>query len=170
MEKCYSCGSDIEIIKNKPYRYDECGLNITLLGITQYYCKKCDEFYASIPNIQKLNRFIGTYICKNKKAILKPKEIKFLRKDIHLKVNELAQILGTPSSTIKKWEDEKKEIDEVYDRLLRSIYIIFTSHQSNHRLFDGVIEVFKELPAKRKIINQPGEILLNSQEWIRSPF
>ena len=166
MEKCCLCGNNIEIIKDKPYKYNECGLDVTLFGITQYHCPNCNESYASIPNMQKLHRVIGTHICKKRKALLKPEEIKFLRKDIHLKAKDLAQTLGVTASTVSRWENGKKEIGEAHDRLLRSIYMMYVSEQSNYFICDGVINLFKELPAKRKKIKQPVTILLNPQEWL----
>lgn len=32
MEKCYVCGNSLEVIKDKPYEYTECGLPVLLLG------------------------------------------------------------------------------------------------------------------------------------------
>ncbi len=169
MEKCHLCGNDTEKVINKPYKYDECGLNVILFGIIQYHCPNCNESYASIPNIRKLHRFIGIHICKNRKALLKSEEIKFLRKDIHLKAKEFAQALGVTPSAVSQWENGKNEIDEAYDRLLRSIYITYASEQSDHFICHGVINLFKELPAKRKKIKQPKEIVLTPREWLNHP-
>ncbi|MEA3546845.1 MAG: type II toxin-antitoxin system MqsA family antitoxin [Thermodesulfobacteriota bacterium] len=165
MNKCYSCGENIQVIKDKPYHYTECGLDVVLCGITQYVCPACGEKYASIPNMQKLHRFIGTHICQKRRALLKPEEIKFLRKDLQLKSKELANLLGVTPSTISRWENGKKQIGEPYDRLLRSIFMMYASEQANHIICGGV-ELFKELPAKRKKIDQPKELVLNPQEWL----
>lgn len=166
MNKCYSCGADIQVIKDKPYNYNKCGLDVVLHGITQYACPSCGEEYASIPNMQKLHRFIGAHICQKRKALLKPAEIKFLRKDLHLKAKELATLLGITTSTISRWENGKKEIGEAHDRLLRSIYIMYASEQANHMVCGGVLNMFKELPTKRKKIEQPKKLDLNPQEWL----
>lgn len=166
MNKCYSCGGEIEIIKDKPYHYNECGLDVVLCGITQYTCPSCGESYASIPNIQKLHRLIGAYICQKRKALLQPEEIKFLRKDLHLKAKELAALLGVTASTVSRWENGKKEIGEAHDRLFRSVYMMYASEQANHMICGGVLNMFKELPAKRKKIEHPKELVLNPQEWL----
>jgi len=166
MEFCCSCGEKIEEIKDKPYHYDECGLNVVLHGITQYACKACGEYYASIPNMQKLHRVIGAHICEKRKALLRPEEIKFLRKNLQLRAKELAQTLGVTPQAVSRWENGKKDIGEAHDRLLRSLYMMYASEQAKHMICDGVINVFKELPAKRKKIEQPREIVLNPQEWL----
>jgi DNA-directed RNA polymerase subunit RPC12/RpoP len=82
MEKCYVCGNALEVIKDKPYEYTECGLPVLLLGITQYRCGSCGEEYAAIPAPEKLHKLIGLEICRSRKALLLPEEIKFLRKEV----------------------------------------------------------------------------------------
>lgn len=166
MDKCYSCGGDIQVIKDKPYSYNECGLDVVLHGITQYACPSCGEKYASIPNMPKLHRLIGTFICQKQKALLKAEEIRFLRKDLHLKGKNLAALLGVTSSTVSRWENGRKDIGEAHDRLLRSIYMMYASEQANHVICGGVLNMFKELPPKRKKIDQPNKIVLNPQEWL----
>jgi len=165
MKSCYSCGAKIKAVENKPYHYDECGLNVVLLGITQYQCDKCGESYAAIPNIQKLHRLIGMHICQKRKALLQSDEIKFLRKDLHLRAKELAQLLGVTPQAVSRWENGKKEIGEAHDRLYRSLYMMYASEQAKQIVCGDVINTFRELPAKRKEIKQPKEIVLNPQEW-----
>ncbi len=166
METCYSCGKKIKVIKNKPYKFDECGLNVVLYGITQYVCPACKETYAAIPNVDKLHRIIGMHICKKRKALLTPDEIKFLRKDLQLQSKELAVIMGVTASTVSRWENGKKFIGEVHDRLLRSIYLMKVMEESQNVCEDAMINLFKALPAKRKQIKQQEEIALNPQEWM----
>ncbi len=170
MKVCYSCGSKIKVIKDQPYKFNECGLNVVLYGITQYECPNCKETYAAIPNVSKLHRIIGTHICKERKALLTPEEVKFLRKDLLLKAKELALIIGVTASTISRWENGKKDIGEVHDRLLRSIYMMYATEQSHRIICEGVINLFRELPAKRKKIKQEKEISLNPQEWMNENF
>lgn len=170
MKTCYSCGSNIKVIKDQPYKFAECGLNVVLYGITQYECPNCKETYAAIPNVSKLHRIIGTHICRERKALLIPGEVKFLRKDLQLKAKELALIMGVTASTVSRWENGKKDIGEAHDRLLRSIYMMYATEQSQHIICEGAIDLFKELPAKRKQIKQEKEISLNPQEWMNENF
>ena len=166
MELCYSCGEKVKEIKDKAYHYDECGLPVVLYGITQYFCEECGESYASIPNMQQLHRVIGIYVCKMRKALLKSVEIKFLRKDLHLRSKGLAQTLGVTPSTVSRWETGAKDIGEPHDRLLRSLYMMYASEQANHMVCDKIIDTFQALPRDRKKIDQTTEIVLNPQEWM----
>jgi putative zinc finger/helix-turn-helix YgiT family protein len=170
MKTCYVCGSKIKVIKDQPYKFDECALNVVLYGITQYECLSCKETYAAIPDILKLNRIIGTHVCREKKALLTPAEVRFLRKDLQLKAKELAIIMGVVVSTVSRWENGKKDISEAHDRLLRSIYMMYATEQSQHIICEGAIDLFMKLPAKRKQIKQEKVISLNPQEWMSESF
>lgn len=166
METCPICGHTLQVIKDKPYDYSECGLNVVLHGITQYYCDSCGESFAEIPDISKLHRLIGANICTKKKAILKPAEIKFLRKNLQLKAKELAKAMGVNVSTFSRWENGKKEISDGYDRLLRSLYMMYASEKDCCIIQEGALNLFRGFPDQRKHIEQPSKIALNPQEWM----
>ncbi len=167
MDKCYICGEPLEIIKDKPYKYTECGLDVLLLGVTQYRCKSCKEEYAAIPDPQKLHKVIGIDICKNKKALLHPEEIKFLRKELNLKAKDLAILLGVENSTVSRWENGKKQIGESSDRLLRALFLgcVEDSCEQKDRC-SNILEVFKNFPIQRKEIKEKYKISLNPQDWL----
>lgn len=167
MEKCYVCGQSLQIVKDKPYEYTECGLDVVLLGVTQYVCNSCGEEYAAIPQPEKLHKAIGLDICKNKKALLLPDEIKFLRKELNLKAKDLAKSLGVDDSTVSRWENGKKQIGEGSDRLLRAIYLgcIEDSCEDKERC-TSILDVFKNFPDQRKEIKEHHKIFLNPQDWL----
>lgn len=167
MEKCYVCNGILDVIKDQPYAYSECGLDVILYGITQYKCQNCEETFASLPNIQDLHRCIGYDICSSKKALLKAEEIIFLRKDLHLRAKEMANILGVAPETYSRWENGKKTIGDPHDRLLRSVYMGYAAEKQGCSDLSA-INLFKSLPAKRKEIKQPTTITLNPQEWMQN--
>ncbi len=166
MDKCYACGGTVRVVKDKPYHYIESGLPIVLHGIPQYICEECGESYAAIPDTMKLHRLIGKSICKKRKAILKADEIKFLRKNLQMKAKELADTMGVTPSTVSRWENEKKDIGEAHDRLLRLLYMTFVSEHDHSAVREGTMDIFRDLPKKRKKIKEPREIELNPQEWL----
>ena len=165
MDICYVCGEKLKVVKDKPYKYDECGLDVVLYGITQYACESCGETYVSLPHLQNLHRIIGANVCLNMKGLLLPEEIRFLRKDLHLKSKELARTLGVTSSAVSRWENGKSVISEAHDRLLRSVYMLYASEQAQQVLCD-VINLFQDLPPKRKTTRHKQEMSLNPQEWL----
>lgn len=164
MKKCCLCGGEIATFRDKPYKYTESGLDIKIYGLSQHQCKGCGETFVSIPNIQKLHRVIGRTICEQRKALLLPEEIKFMRKDLHLKGKQFANILGVDASTVSRWENGKQQIGETQDRLFRAIYLMYASEQAEN-VGTGILDVFSCLPAKRKNIKKK-EIILNPPEWL----
>ena len=108
MEQCAICGGSLTVVKNQPYEYTQSGLNVILIGIPQYTCNACGERFTPIPNPENLHRIIALDICKNRKALLLPEEIKFLRKELHLKAVELTRAMGVDASSVSRWENGKK--------------------------------------------------------------
>ncbi len=166
MKKCVECGGKTGSIKNKPYRYDECGLDVVLHGVTQFRCEHCKEVFVSLPGIEALHRAIGGFICSKRKALLTPAEIKFLRKDLHLKSKELASALGVRPETVSRWETGKETIGETQDRLLRSLYMNYASEKANNVICHGLVQMFSELPRERKEVKSPKKIELNLADWL----
>lgn len=170
MEKCIVCGESLQVFKDKPYEYKESGLNILLLGIPQYHCEACGEDFVSIPNPEMLHKKIGVEICKNKKALLLPEEIRFLRKELYLKANEMADRLGVDKSTVSRWENGIKPIGESTDRLLRMFYLsCYDDSCQKEEYCSNLLNVFAELPRKRKSVKEKITMSLNPQEWLSNP-
>ena len=163
MEKCYVCGNALEVIKDKPYEYTECGLPVLLLGITQYRCGSCGEEYAAVPAPEKLHKLIGLEICRSRKALLLPEEIRFLRKELGLKAKDLAASLGVEDATVSRWENGKQQIGQGSDRLLRAVYLNWADVDQDRR---GILEMLKSFPKQRKTIKEPSQISFNPQDWL----
>lgn len=163
MEQCYACGNTLEVIKDKPYEYTECGLNVLLLGITQYSCASCGEEYVALPVPDKLHRVIGLELCRHRKALLLPEEIRFLRKELGLKAKDLAASLGVNDATVSRWENGKQQIGEGSDRLLRALYLSCAEETQDRR---SVLALLQGFPQQRKAIRERRSISLNPQDWL----
>jgi putative zinc finger/helix-turn-helix YgiT family protein len=167
MEQCAICGGSLTVVKDQPYKYIQSGLNVILIGIPQYTCDSCGERFSPIPNSESLHRIIALDICKNRKALLLPEEIKFLRKELHLRAMELARVMGVDASVVSRWENGKKAIGEANDRLLRAICLAGiddTCQRDNHMA--KTVSTFSNLPRKRKAIKEPHSISLNPLDWM----
>ena len=166
MDKCYLCGGEVTVTKDKPYRYTESGLPVIIHGIPQYTCRQCGEQYVSIPDPEGLHRMIAMDICRNRKAILKKEEIRFLRKNMRLKAKDLARLIGVSASSVSRWENGKQNISEAHDRMLRLFYIAFHREIEQQDKGEGILDMFKGIPEKRKKIEETRKIELNPQEWM----
>ncbi|MBI4838849.1 MAG: helix-turn-helix domain-containing protein [Nitrospirae bacterium] len=106
--------------KKEKYHYTESGLDNVFLYTRIYKCE-CGETIVDIPNIYGLNELIAQIIVK-KSAMLKGKEIRFIRKQLHLKATEFASRLGVDKVTVSRWENDEEKIGVANDRLIRMIY------------------------------------------------
>ena len=162
---CYQCKEKLQVIKGQPYNYKESGLdNVVLHGINQYKCHKCKDTFVSIPQIEFLHLVIGRNICCQE-YLLDGAEIKFLRKELHMKAIDLAKVLGITPATISRWENDKKPIGEVQDRFLRSIYMLYASEQAG-QVITRSLQLFSSLPTKRKKLPASSKIELSSVDWM----
>lgn len=163
---CFECGGQLTLIKGKPYEYKESGLdNVLIHGIDQYKCKACGGVMASIPRIEELHRVLGRNLCC-KPQLFSGKEIKFLRKELNLKSKHFAMALGVAAETVSRWENSKKSISEAEDRLIRSLYMMYTSEQKERVLHHDVLGMFASMSRKRTIPKRPAKIELNSVDWL----
>lgn len=163
MKECFVCGAGVEVIKDQPYEYKDGGIEVIIIGLAQFHCATCNETYTPIPKPKMLHKAIGQSICSENKSLLTGDEIRFLRKAMELKGNELAQIMGVDVSTLSRWENNRKEVGDSNDRLLRSIFLQkFPCPTSDA----SVAETLKEIPAKRKQIKKKHSLFLNPAEWL----
>lgn len=170
MKTCWMCGGEVQTIKDKPYHYTESGLdNVYLYGIIQYKCTQCDEEAPEIPNLEKLHLLIAkALVCKQES--LSSKEILFLRKELGLKSKEMANLLSVTPQEYSKWENDRDIISPVYDRYLRSIYVLSADSQTGKVLHDGIKFLPRVSPPKRNIAkNMLKNIEISVSEWLKTP-
>lgn len=165
MEKCDKCNHSLEIIKDRPYHYQESGLDyIWLIGVLQYKCGKCEDISIEIPRINKLHLLIGkNIVCK--KELLKGQEVKFLRKEISMKSKEMAAALSMEPETYSRWENGKQDVAACHDKTLRMIYVLNASERAgavlsydSQSILNGI--AIKKAPKKNK------KVQFTPAEWL----
>jgi putative zinc finger/helix-turn-helix YgiT family protein len=149
--KCPTCNRKLKGEKDK-YRYTECGLDNVYLMTKVYKCK-CGEIFADIPNIYGLHTLIARYLII-KASPLTGKEIRFLRKELLLKANELATILGVTKVTVSRWENDKEKIGLPTDKLIRLFYIQKFQEKCKKiiNIVDGMKQISRTAKAEKIII------------------
>jgi putative zinc finger/helix-turn-helix YgiT family protein len=119
---CPNCGSEDVLISRGEHKFTESGLdNIILKNVEIKKCNNCGEKVVSIPKPNQLLKIIGEQIILNPNR-LSPSEIKFLRKNIYLKIKEFAKIMGVTRATVSRWENEHSAPSGPEDRLIRLVY------------------------------------------------
>ncbi|HDZ61570.1 MAG TPA: DUF4447 domain-containing protein [Nitrospirae bacterium] len=154
--KCPFCNKKMSS-KKEIYHYTESGLDDTYLETDVYRCN-CGEAIANIGNIYGLHELIAKDLVR-KNTMLNAKEIKYLRKQLHLKANELAHIMSISKVTLSRWENDKENIGVANDKLLRMIYMQICQEKCN-KVFSIVDNIQSINPTfkKRKIVIPKKEI------------
>ncbi len=120
--KCPTCGKEMKT-RIRDYEYAESGLkNVVLKGITVHECKECGEVLPEIQNVKQVHNWIAEYLVK-KQSPLTGQEFRFLRKQLGMSANELAEFLGVTPVTVSRWENGKESLGPQSDRLLRAFFI-----------------------------------------------
>lgn len=126
------------------YHYIESGLkNIWLTS--GYEVKKTPYGEAvSIQDVEGLHRLIGTIIAKRPK--LTGPELRFLRKEMGMSQNALADFIGISDQNISLWE-RRGRIPQAADRIIKLVYLETVSKNGNVKIKE-TIERLNELDAK----------------------
>lgn len=116
--KCIECGGTMSSAREN-VKYTASGLpHVTLVGVEVRRCKACGEQETVIPKIEQLHRVLALAVSK-KHARLMPEEIRFLRKSLGWSGVDFAEKMGVTPETVSKWENGKKPMGPVAERLLR---------------------------------------------------
>ena len=146
-EICLNCGNKGVSISRGDHKFLESGLdNVILSNVEISKCDNCGEKVVSIPSPNQLLEVISEQV------ILKPsrltgKEIRFLRKNIYLKTQELAQILGVHRVTVSRWENGHKKPTSSEDRLIRMVYAQYANVKKE--TLESLREMFRKEISKK---------------------
>jgi len=102
------------------YHYTECGLDNIILCNREIVQDDYGEQVVIIPNINGLHEFISLSII-NSENRMSGKEIRFLRTELGLTQDELAQIVQRTRLTINRWESGKAPINGAVETLFRQL-------------------------------------------------
>jgi putative zinc finger/helix-turn-helix YgiT family protein len=118
--ECTHCGKVQESFRGN-YHYLESGLdNVIICDVEMIECD-CGEKSALIPRIIALHEAIADCLL-GQETYLSGKEIRFLRKNLGLKGNVFANLVGVDHATLSRWENDKSKPSARADRLIRFLY------------------------------------------------
>ncbi len=124
LERCPTCGGEHFAFKKTHYHFLESGLdNVHLTNVEIGICSECGEEIVCIPHSTELMKLIGESVLL-KPMNLNGAEIRFLRKNLHLKITDFAQLLGVDRVTVSRWENGHEKPSRAVDRLVRLTYAV----------------------------------------------
>jgi putative zinc finger/helix-turn-helix YgiT family protein len=124
MAKCPFCGnSSVESKEGQTYHFTESGLDhVYIKNVETSHCHNCGANSVSVPQSPQLFNCIGESIVFSP-GILTGSEIRFLRKNLRININDFAKLLRVSRVTVSRWENGH-DITKPIDLLIRSIYIL----------------------------------------------
>ncbi|MFP4349463.1 MAG: type II TA system antitoxin MqsA family protein [Desulfococcaceae bacterium] len=160
------CGKAEMACRKEKHQYTESGLdNIYLDNVEYCRCPTCGEESVHIPSMANLHRLIGFCLIQ-KRSLLSGKEIRFLRKNLGLKANEIADIMGVDIATVSRWESGKQPMSKPNDRFFRLVYSGIKG-LSGEKVRHLIRDCFKEIDSE----NEGQEWTIPLNEWSGSiPF
>lgn len=158
---CIECNKKMTS-KREVYRYTESGLDNVYLETDVHRCAKCKESVVDIPNIYGLHEIVAEGLVK-KPYLLKGKEIRFIRKFLHLKAVELAKILGVDKVTVSRWENDAKQISVANDKLIRLIYV-----QKYQEKYDIILKIIDHIE-KIQPTSKNRKITISKEDMKKAP-
>jgi DNA-binding transcriptional regulator YiaG len=111
---------------------------------------------VSIQNLDGLHRAIGEHLAKHKKA-LNGSEIRFLRKQMDISQDQLAEILAVTDQTVARWEKQETEITGPAELLLRVIYLTEILEHVNPRELAAKLRELDSGPKDRQVFQSTSE-------------
>ena len=104
----------------REYKYTECGLeNIVLVNMNVITDDAGEELY-SIPNVLGLHKVI-THCIITRSYGISPAELRFLRTEMGLTQEELAEIIKKDHQTVGRWERSECPIDQNAEMVIRLV-------------------------------------------------
>ena len=99
------------------FHYTQCGLDHVIIE-TEFVTDDAGEDVITIPAIGMLHRVIAEGVI-NAKGLLTGREFRFLRTEMGLTQDELAQVFHRDSQSIARWEKGETVVDAVHDMVMR---------------------------------------------------
>jgi putative transcriptional regulator len=149
--KCPFCGNlNVETKSGQSHHFTESGLdNVYLKNVETSHCPDCNANSVSIPKSPQLLNCLGEAIVFSP-GRLTGAEIRFLRKNLRININDFAKLLRVSRATVSRWENGQIETPKPLDLLVRSIYILKGPGIKNE-----VRDEFKKLLEKQLVKKHP---------------
>jgi DNA-binding transcriptional regulator YiaG len=143
-----------------PLHYKACGLDdIYLINGFQRHQTAYGEGY-SIEHVDALHKAIALHLVMRRKT-LRPKEIRFLRKQLDMTQDELANELSITGQTVARYEKGDSEIPGPVDKMIRVIYVL---HQAPPKL-KAALEKALEAPHQDAQLHQEAAFANEDEHW-----
>lgn len=106
----------------EPFHYTACGLNNVFIHGLDVVCDDAGNDTIHIPRINQLHRVIAEGIVSHDFA-MDGSELRFLRTEMGMTQDQLAQIMGVKKLSVGRWERGESSIGTVHEAFVRKLAI-----------------------------------------------
>lgn len=154
MKTGWRCGDAVE---QAPLLYNWCGLDDVYLlsGFARTVGDDGEEEIA-IQNLDGLHAAIAKHLAENKKA-LTGKEFRFIRKQMNISQEDLAEILGVNGQTVARWEKDEFDIPGPAELLFRVIYLSEILEKVDPRVLAAHLREADSFPTEKQVFQSTGD-------------
>jgi putative zinc finger/helix-turn-helix YgiT family protein len=120
--KCPTCHGTNVTVRRGDHHFPESGLsNVYLIDAEIIECNDCGEKLVPIQRPVELMDCLARDILL-KDSLLTGGEIRFIRKNLGLKIAQFAELLDVDRVTVSRWENQHERPSKHADRLIRLAY------------------------------------------------
>ena len=151
----------VDFEEMEPYHYTECGLDNIILLSGYEHKERSGEIATSIHDINDLHDCILETLAR-KKTILSPKEIRFVRREMHLTQTQLGNLVGSNGQCVGRWEKLKgrpTDIPTANDLLIK---VMVLDHLTGAKPFE-VLKGMTELD-EGSSLQRPKQVIYNDNK------
>lgn len=117
--KCAHCQTDMGEPEQRDMDYMSLP-GVTILDALFYECPECGEEYWGIDAWDALDETIVRVLAE-KDGRLTGQEVRFIRMYLGVTGKHFARLMGVKPETVSRWENNKQQMSEGHERLLRYI-------------------------------------------------
>jgi DNA-binding transcriptional regulator YiaG len=98
--------------------------------------------YPELPAVQSLHAAIAKHFLFRREA-LRGEEVRFLRKEMGIKAKDFAEVLGVTKVAVSRWENSRRPLAAVTDRLIRCVFLLHRLRQRPPVEIRALLEEFQ---------------------------
>ncbi len=117
---CAECGAENMRRTDEAFVEHYKGEDIRISGVDHWVCDECGETVFSADDLRSLGKAANAEY-RRVKGLLKPDEIRAVRKECGLSQQQFEQMLGVASPTVSRWETGSVIQSKPIDNLIRGI-------------------------------------------------
>lgn len=152
-------------VSAQPFHYKMCGLDDVYLLNGFKIHETAHGTGVAVEKADELHLAIGLHLISHRK-VLSQKDFKFLRKNMRMTQEGIAEALGVTSQTVARYEKGQTEIPGPVDRLMRVVFALHLIPEAERtRVLQEVLDAMRELEEMDETMDEPVYFGATADGW-----